>query len=198
MRGIRHQVRAPVMEELHAAKGDTRLVDIDPGVRQGHAVFFTRFLLQEETHTNKIAVLERIAHPFHLSGRRGPKQLPSSRDVSRREDIISTDRLAAYFSARDAHSFTHERGHRRIHTNLAAFRAHFMGNGLPHLAGAKRWVEELLDEGGLDAFVREGTAKDLAPRVKDRLRDREAFYSLRAPFSRKILARGTPPLLGVC
>ena len=82
--------------------------------------------------------------------------------------------------------------------DLAAHLLHARGDLLPHLSRAELGIEELLDQRGLGALLRDvARLAGLFQEVRDRLADGEALDALCAPLGADPVAGHAPDLFGV-
>src|SRR6185312_16078673 len=161
-------MRTPVVEDLQPASFDVRLLDVNPIVfHQMLVVFLYLHLLEEESHGNEIAVLQRVAHFANVRRNGNVEGMDKFFNWHGGEEIIAleTPLLTGCIDPADAQYLVPSAVNARdteICDDLTTHGLYFSRHGFPHLSWAVLGIKELLDQRSLGFFLRDVS---LSPRL---------------------------------
>ena len=162
--GSRHQVRAPVVEDLQAADHDVGFLNIDPVVLDqlaGPAFVLHHQFLDQQSHGDEVAIEQRIADFPHLPGHIAIEAAHQVFDRHGREQVLAPEVATLSirgYPADTAHAIP-------LHQKLvdveagddfSTLRSDFAGDDFPQLPRTQLGIQELFDQRGFRALLLSG------------------------------------------
>ena len=140
------EVGGPVLEVLDPAEPDVRLVDVDPGVREGLGA------VDDQDDGQEVAVLQRLGRLDDLGRRGRVHRADQVADRQRREEVLADvagqpPLRVAGDERRDGRAVVLDPDDAAVVVDGPPPLADLVAGGLPHLAGAEPGVLEAVDQG---------------------------------------------------